>query len=1041
VGRYRRRLIALALVLVLLGAYAAAGFLAVPHFARSAAVDFVRSHYGRTLAIGAIGFNPFNLNLDVTQVSLPDADGQPMLAFGRLHVALSPATLWHFAPSFAEIRLEQPYVRVVMRPNGGVNLADLGKGFPPAPPQPPPPKKPAPLRLYITHLAVIDGSSSFEDRSRPTPFRADLKPIAFELRDFSTTAATGNDYALEASSTRGERLTWSGSLRLEPFASTGRFEIAELQARTVWSYLQALLPFEIDSGSIGVKGGYDFALAAGSPALSLDVSSVTVTRLGLKPRGGSDDYLMLDRIEIDGTRVDLPHRRVDVARVHLAGGDIKAWLSEQGRLNLLDLAGPAGASAPARTSPPAEHSAPGASGAEGGGTAIPPPQTPDASPTAGTPAAPTWTVSAPDIALDGLAVTAEDRQLRPAAVLLLKPLALKLTGFDTSPDDVLGVSFDSTVNESGRIRVTGKLSPRTVSGSAHLEAEHLDLRALQPLIAQYTAMTLLKGELGARADAERRADGSFEVKGAARVRDLRTVDDALRNDFVRWRDLAIADASYSSQPARLRIGSVTLVDPYARVIIAPDQTLNIKQVLAPHGVAPHPSAAAPPPHAAAAAPAPPGAADPAPLRRGGRARGAPPPPAPPGKPLTPFPVSIGAVRVVNGAANYTDLWIKPSFSVSMQSLNGAVTGLSSDPVSRAKVQLNGKVEQYSPVTIAGDVNLLSAALYTDIRMGFKDIDLTIVNPYSGHFVGYKIDKGKLSVDVSYHIEQRRLTAAQHFVVDQLELGERVESPDAVHLPLKLAVALLKDRNGVIDVNLPMSGSIDDPTFRIGPIIWKMVVNLIVKAATAPFALLAHLVGGGGEHMNIVEFAAGSAALDQPTQDQLASLAQALAERPQLKLDVPIVSSARLDRPQLARARLDRELEARAQATRQGRRHPQEAAELALADPATHLKLLTEQYRADLGKDAPLPASVLAVQEAGKKPPPPLDPAIADLETALVARIDIPDSDLDALGKARAQAIQGALLAAGTVDAARVFIVNAAPKPDSGDRVRVELSLK
>ncbi len=278
------------------------------------------------------------------------------------------------------------------------------------------------------------------------------------------------------------------------------------------------------------------------------------------------------------------------------------------------------------------------------------------------------------------------------------------------------------------------------------------------------------------------------------------------------------------------------------------------------------------------------------------------------------------------------------------------------------------------------------------------------------------------------------------MVDQLQLGDQVDSPDAVHLPLKIAVALLKDRNGVIDINLPMSGSLDDPHFRIGPIIWQAFVNLIVKAATAPFALLGHLFGGG-EHMNIVEFAAGSAELDPPANDQLASLVKALKERPQLKLDVPIVSSKRLDRPQMAAARLREALLARVQNTAAGKRHPDTAGEMALADPEKHFHLLVDRYQADLGKDAQLPPSALAVQAAKNKEAPPYDPAIADLNAALIDHIEVPDADLEALGKQRAQAIQHALLSEGQVDPSRVFIVNAPPQPDTGDKVKVEMAVK
>jgi len=538
--------------------------------------------------------------------------------------------------------------------------------------------------------------------------------------------------------------------------------------------------------------------------------------------------------------------------------------------------------------------------------------------------------------------------------------------------------------------------------------------------------------VGAKLDIEREANGNLSVKGSTEVSDLHTVDNALKQNFVSWKDLRVADVRYQSNPQSLRIASVTAVEPYVRMIIAPDRTTNISAVLKPPGA----KKEAPPDESTAAASKSPKAvaAATASVAKPQTATVAP------AAPITPFPMSIGTVTLVNGTANYADLWIKPSFAISILSLHGAITGLSSDPKSRAKVKLDGKVDKYSPLQIEGEANLLSAALYTDIKMSFKDLDLTVVNPYSGHFAGYKIDKGKLSVDVSYKIDQRKLTAAQHVVIDQLELGDRVESPDAVHLPFKIAVALLKDRNGVIDLDLPMTGSLDDPKFSIWPIVWKVLVNVIVKAATAPFALLGHLFGGG-EHMNIVEFAPASAELDQPAKDQLAALVKGMKERPQLKLDVPIVYSTSIDRPRMAARQLHQELLARVQNTREGKKHPDTAGEVALADPKQHFKLLVEQYQADLGKDAALPPTALAVQQAKRSDAPAYDPAISDLNAALIAHIQIPDADLDALGKQRAQAIQGVLLADGQVDPGRVFIVNTPPKPESGDKVKVELAVK
>src|ERR1700694_3423713 len=569
-GRYRRYLIGLAIAVVLLGAYAAAGFLAVPYYARRSLHDFVRQHYGRVVAMREIRFNPFTLALDVSGFSLPDADGQPLLSFNRLHVGLRLASLWRLAPSFGEIILQQPYVRAVIRADGALNLADPGKGFPSAPAKPPP--KSEPMRLFIRRLGVISGTVAFEDQDRTRPFHAEFKPIAFELRDFSTTARTGNGYTLNAASPEGERLIWSGTLRLEPVSSHGVFEIADLQARTLWRYLRESLSFEMASGVIVIKGDYDLASESGPLGLKVNVHNILVTKLGRKPNGAAENCIDLGRIEIADTRLDVSRHSVDIAKVQVSDGDVKAWMSEQGRLNLLDLV----------AAPAAQRTAPAQAGAPTA-AAAPAVATSPASTGASTPA---WTVSVPDIAIDGVKVSAEDRQIKPAAALVLDPLNVHVAGFNTSPDDTLDLTLDSGVNSSGRINAKARVTAKSGAVSAHVEAAGLSLQALQPYIAQYTSMTLLKGTLGAKLDIERGAEGSLAVKGKTRVAGLNTVDNALKQDFVKWKELLTADLSYRSKPAGLRIGTVTALEPYVRMIIAPDRTLNITEILTPPGAAP-----------------------------------------------------------------------------------------------------------------------------------------------------------------------------------------------------------------------------------------------------------------------------------------------------------------------------------------------------------------------------------------------------------------------------------------------------------------------
>jgi len=266
-------------------------------------------------------------------------------------------------------------------------------------------------------------------------------------------------------------------------------------------------------------------------------------------------------------------------------------------------------------------------------------------------------------------------------------------------------------------------------------------------------------------------------------------------------------------------------------------------------------------------------------------------------------IQIAKVTVENGELDFSDESIQPSFATAMQHLNGEITGLSTNNASRAVVTLKGNIDNYAPVSISGDVNFLAASAFSDISMDFSNIDLTTFNPYSGKFAGYNIVKGKLATKLHYSIVDRKLDAQHHIVVDQLEFGKATESKDAVSLPIKLAVALLKDRNGVIELDLPVSGSLDDPEFHAGSIVWKAFKNLLVKIVSSPFAALGSLFGSSDE-MSFVDFAPGSAVLTDAEKAKLDKLSHALIERPQLKLDIPLATVTDADAQALSRAALD-----------------------------------------------------------------------------------------------------------------------------------------
>lgn len=359
-----------------------------------------------------------------------------------------------------------------------------------------------------------------------------------------------------------------------------------------------------------------------------------------------------------------------------------------------------------------------------------------------------------------------------------------------------------------------------------------------------------------------------------------------------------------------------------------------------------------------------------------------------------------------------------SASAAILGLSGSVSGLSSDPESHAKVELSGGVDRYAPVRISGELQLLAADVFIDVSMKFSNIELTTFNPYSGKFAGYNIAKGKLSTELIYRVEKRRLQAQHHVIIDQMEFGAATNSKDAVPLPVRLAVALLKDRHGVIDIQLPVTGSLDNPKFRVAPIVWKMLRGLVRKVVTAPFALLGSLFGGGPDLQN-VQFAPGSAQLADAERSRLATLARALAERPQLKLDVPLETLCPEDTLALGEAVFE---------TAVAKALPQPAPGQAAP---TRLTLLAALYQGQFGTGPQYPPEATDA-DTGR---------VAWLEAQLRPRFAASDDQRAALARARAEAVRDAVLGEGTVDAARIFLTARAPGKNPPGAACMELQLQ
>jgi hypothetical protein len=972
-----------AVVAVLLAAYAVAGFVVAPKWVRAAILRDIPASIGASPSVGEIHINPFTLQASIEHFTLTGADGDILFSLKRLFVDFKLASLWYRAYSFANVDITAPFVNVVMAKDGRVNLLQLAPKS--AGRQSATRAEPLP-KLRIGSFNVSQGTIVYQDRSRPEPFELRLEPLNFELREFST-GAEGGQFTLTAASKQGERIHWQGQLSVDPIESHGEFHIDGLLAHTLWEYFQDQVNFVIDSGSIDVAATYRWSLAnPGTTKLNVDLAKASLTDLTVRPRQpGSatptEPWITVPSFSVTGAALDFGTRRAHVDLTSLSGLKLLTWLEADKTLNLMQLA----------ASPQSDATAALPAGAVAAASAP-------------------WSFDIRRFEIRDASIAAEDRSVSPAVKVLLAPLSLRVDAATEDMTKPLTVALDTHINERGSLSVSGQVTPDPVLADLDVKLKDLDLTMLQPYVAEQTAMTLVSGTVGGDGKLHygvRPRSPAAQFVGNLAVENLHTVDDVLHDDFINWDRLDIAGIDLTLGPNRLAIEQILARKLYARVIIESDASSNVKRVLklplAQVATTPAPVAATTEAIAGAVAAKPGGATV-----------------APAAAPV--LPMSIKKIVVQSSQANFSDFSVLPNFSTGIQQLEGSVVGLSSKPGSRATVTLTGAIDTFSPVSITGEVNALGP-LYTDLTMSFKNISLPVFDPYSGKFAGYNIAKGKLSTELHYKVDGRKLDAQHHIVVQDLEFGDRTSSKEAVSLPIKLAVSLLKDRHGVIDLNIPVTGSLDDPQFRLAPIVWKVFTHILEDAVSEPFALLASLFGGGPE-LQFIDFQPGVGSLDAAAMDKAKSVAKALIERPQLKIDVPIALVPDLDGPALVEAQY------RARVAAAAPTFDQEG-------PSAQLDLLTRVYTQDVGAGPRFPEAVTGLQSK----PELIAAKIRFLSQAIHEHIVVGDAELRALGQQRATALQRALLADPQVAAERVFLVANDKASAKDGNVRLELSLK
>ncbi|RMV43449.1 hypothetical protein ALP10_03661 [Pseudomonas syringae pv. helianthi] len=965
----KRTLGSLLTVIVL---YSLLGFFILPGVALRIANQQLANYATVPAKLERLEFNPYTLELTLWGLNI-GTPGKEQVAFEKLYANLQINSLWTRALHLQRVELIKPRTELLFDKQGKLNLAQLFKLPASEPVKDEPPGKPFPLR--IDEIKLADGYVHFQDLRPSQPIEFLYDTLNFELKNLSTLPEDNADMTLVAAGPDGGQIDWVGRISLIPITSEGTLKVTDSKMKLWWPYVRDALPLALEDGVLNFNTAYTLNLAK-ETELKLTNVSASVAPFALNTPDGRP-LVRLQRLDVSETSVDLAKQLVNVGKIR--SQKLETWAAREadGQLDWQKLfAGQPARPAAPQTPAVDEKAAEAPATAENAAKA-------NAQPVAQNKP---WQVLLRDVQLRNYMVHLADRVPQEPVALDVGPLNLDIQNFDSLNKAPFTLKLDTGLGKQGNLTAAGNVNLNPVSAQLNVTSRDIDLRIAQAYISPFIRLELRSGMLGSDLAVNLKSTEplAFSVTGKAQVNQLHTLDTLKQRDFLKWQQLVLDGLDYQHGTG-LSIAKVDMDQPYARFMINEDRTTNVDDLLIPQADDKT-------------------ASQPKPART-----------QPKAKAENPLAIHVGEVNIKDGSANFADMTLTPNFATAVQQLNGRIGTIDNRKPTPAPVDIEGKVDRYAPVTIKGSLNPFDPMASLDITTSFKRVELTNLTPYSGKFAGFRIRKGRLNLDLHYLITKGQLKAQNKVLVEQLQLGERVDSPDALDLPIRLAVALLKDTQGRISLELPIEGDLNNPQFSVMPIVWQTLRNLVLRAAQAPFKMLGGLVAGGSsEDLGSVSFAPGSSDLSAEAQSALDKLSVALKERPDLKLEIEGTSAASSDGPLIAQQRLEREYQYTYYKIlqRRGDKVPARAGLIQVPEDEK-APMLEGIYRTRLKQQPPAEwAGLSKEQRAGQ------------MRAAVLRFWSSNEVLLRELGQGRASSIKDYLVDKGKLEDARVYFVDA-----------------